>query len=302
MIKKFLKKSIPERIWKLLSKMKLAIVVNCRKFSGSMAFFTSSILKRLGEKTGWRKSGKYTDNLSSIRGNWEKLGEGDPMWAVLTHPEKTGNRWQEDEFFTTGRLCVEHVMKVLNDRNHPSSRKRALDFGCGVGRLSFALADFFDTVDGVDISKTMIERARNFNPHGERCRFHLVKSPPLPFDDGTFDLVFSFIVLQHMRTEYALAYVSEFIRLLRPDGAAYFQSPTRFLVKDDINFSFANHNMKEGSARIEMHAHSREKIESTVEKAGGSIIETFPDHSAGDAFESVCYLVGRKNAPQTQEA
>ena len=48
----------------------------------------------------------------------------------------------------------------------PAARRSALDFGCGIGRLSQALAEHFDQVYGVDISPKMIELARAAQSQG----------------------------------------------------------------------------------------------------------------------------------------
>lgn len=51
-------------------------------------------------------------------------------------------------------------MECAATLGHPRERGVALDFGCGVGRLTRALAAFFDRATGVDISSSMIEEAK----------------------------------------------------------------------------------------------------------------------------------------------
>ncbi len=62
-------------------------------------------------------------------------------------------------------------MDYLGDRQISFPKRRALDFGCGVGRLTQALARHFNIVDGVDIAPSMIELANQFNRSGGRCRY-----------------------------------------------------------------------------------------------------------------------------------
>lgn len=103
---------------------------------------------------------------------------------------------------------------------------RALDFGCGVGRLTQALAEHFEECDGVDIAGPMIDEARRINRHGDRCRYHVNDTANLQlFPSASFDFVLSIIVLQHMEPRYAGAYIAEFLRVLRPGGVAGFQVP-----------------------------------------------------------------------------
>ena len=107
-------------------------------------------------------------------------------------------------------------------------RGNALDFGCGAGRLTRALAERFNAAVGVDISGRMIEEARAINRDRANCTFELNVEPHLRlFRDASFDAVYSSIVLQHLLSGAAIrAYVEEFVRVLRPDGLLAFQLPS----------------------------------------------------------------------------
>ena len=78
----------------------------------------------------------------------------------------------------------------------PVHEERALDAGCGAGRHTFALADRFDQVVGVDISRPLIELARQ-----RRCRPNVqycVEDLMAFHDPGGFDLVFSSTTMHHL--------------------------------------------------------------------------------------------------------
>lgn len=155
---------------------------------------------------------------------WEELGKDDPLWVVLTHESKRGGKWDVQEFFETGRAEIATVLGELAGLKLPRSRQRALDFGCGVGRLTQALAAEFEHADGVDISSTMIEHANGFNRWPDRCQFHVNASDDLRlFDTNSFDLIYSNIALQHIEPAYAMRYIAEFLRILKPGGVAVFQ-------------------------------------------------------------------------------
>src|SRR6266545_4390324 len=130
---------------------------------------------------------------------WERNAEIDPLWAILALPGKEGRAWDPDEFFATGERDVAELFRDLDERGvHPHPR-RALDFGCGVGRLTRALASRFEQVDGVDVSPTMVAAARRYGGASERVRFHVGATPDLrSFASGSFDLVLSILVLQHI--------------------------------------------------------------------------------------------------------
>lgn len=163
-------------------------------------------------------------NLESVRRVYERLGSEDPMWAVLTDDRFRNNKWDPEQFFATGREEVGAVMTALQRDGVPVARGAALDFGCGVGRLSQALCDHFDSVTGVDISSTMVEAATRYNRHGARCRYIVNTENRLaPIADASLDFIYSSITLQHVPPQFQLDYIRDFFRVLRPGGVAVFQ-------------------------------------------------------------------------------
>ena len=165
--------------------------------------------------------------IDTLKRHWEAFGRDDPLWAVLTEASRIGGRWDLDEFLERGESDVGACLAELDELGVRFERGRALDFGCGVGRLTQALAERFERCDGVDIAESMIEEARRINRHGDRCRYYVNDAPNLGlFSGASFDFVLSFIVLQHMEPRYSKAYIREFIRVLRPGGVAVFQLPS----------------------------------------------------------------------------
>ena len=161
-----------------------------------------------------------------LQETWDSLGAEDPLWAVLSAPGTRGNRWDPEKFFATGHAEITRLFDDLAARGVPMQLGRALDFGCGVGRLTQALAERFDRVDGVDIAPSMVAAARRFNRHGDRCAYHVNDRDDLSlFSDGVFDLIYSRITLQHIPPEFTKRYVVEFARVLSPGGVAVVHIP-----------------------------------------------------------------------------
>jgi ubiquinone/menaquinone biosynthesis C-methylase UbiE len=160
--------------------------------------------------------------------DWNELAELDPYWAILTLPGTRFGGWDSDEFFATGATEIDGVMRRVAELGHPQGRGRALDFGCGLGRLTRPLAGHFDECVGVDISEGMVRGARQLNADIPGATFVVNAAEDLRrFADHSFDFVYSVIVLQHVPDRAAIeSYIAEFCRVLRPGGLAIFQLPS----------------------------------------------------------------------------
>ncbi|MBS1802596.1 MAG: class I SAM-dependent methyltransferase [Acidobacteria bacterium] len=171
-------------------------------------------------------------SLAAIRDAWEDLAEQDALGAILTDPSKTGGRWDIAEFMQTGEAEVETVSRHLSAIGHsPDPSGLAMDFGCGVGRLTQAMARRFTACVGVDISTEMIRNAQRLNQHA-RCSYQVVNGTQLPFADETFSFLYSNIVLQHVPRKFAVDYLGEFERVLKPGGILVFGVQDSFAAPD----------------------------------------------------------------------
>ena len=169
-------------------------------------------------------------DLGELQRHWQAFGEQDPLWAILTDPARKGGRWTPEEFFATGVVEIEALMQEARTFGLPRQRRRALDFGCGVGRLTQALAIHVDEAIGLDVAPSMVERARAFNQHGARVRYEVQAAPPLAtLPSRAFDVVYTGRVLQHIAPEYARQYIAELARLVAPGGFLSFDVPGRWL-------------------------------------------------------------------------
>jgi SAM-dependent methyltransferase len=223
-------------------------------------------------------------SLKHVKETFEEAGRTDPMYAVLTVHDRRGGKWDPVEFFARGVKEIEAVLAYTDAAGIRLARNDAFDFGCGVGRLTQALADHFTRVTGVDISSTMIEEARRHNRHGERVRYQVNDVPDLAaFPDASFDFVYSNITLQHVPPEPALAYIKEFVRIIRPGGTALFQVRIGKLVEPGT-FSAWFYRVKReywrrfwqrvrGRIPYEMHFVARAQVEAAVAAAGGRIVD-----------------------------
>lgn len=240
-------------------------------------------------------------HFDDLKRNWNDLGAVDPLWAILAYPERLGNRWTAEAFFSTGEAQVDAYFAALDTLGvSPGRTESALDFGCGAGRLTRALGRRFTRVDGVDVAASMVEVARRYNTEPDRIVYHLNERPDLgAFDDGTFDFILSIVVFQHMSNELKAAYLREFVRVLAPGGIAMFtvpshanRSPVGILRRLPNPVQNVYRRRRYGyDAVMEFHTYRRRRVERDLEQAGGRVLAVLPDDTAGPPFVSYVYVV-----------
>ena len=199
--------------------------------------------------------------LDNLKNAWEGLAGRDALSAILTDDSKTGGKWDIAEFLATGDAEIETVMKHLAAIGHvPDFSGAALDFGCGVGRLTQALARRFASCVGVDISQEMVRQAEAINqyPH---CRYVASSTERLPFENATFSFLYSNIVLQHVPRPLAKNYLREFVRVLAPGGVLVF----------GVQDSFAGPDLSSRLVRVRHVLHLRSRIKVALKRGPGDM-------------------------------
>ena len=245
-------------------------------------------------------------NLRELKQTWEELGRQDPLWAVVSHPDKRGGRWDLAEFMETGEKAIAYYHHLLATHAHcRGTFSHVLDFGCGVGRLTRAWGPKSRKVTGVDISATMLEMAKKNLAHHQNIEFVLNQREDLRLFAGeTFDLVFSLICLQHMPWPLAARYLGEFARVCQPDGLVAFQLPSRAprshwkarlrkTIVDGLPFGAGRfyRRWRHGSAAaFDTYYTARHLVEERAAAAGLRLVHCEPDLSAGPGTEGFFYI------------
>jgi 2-polyprenyl-3-methyl-5-hydroxy-6-metoxy-1,4-benzoquinol methylase len=154
--------------------------------------------------------------------DWKRLGEIDPYYGVLSDDKfKSANIDDEakQEFFASGAFHVDTVLAVLTNSYGFSAHGKALDFGCGVGRITNALAPHFEKVIGLDIAPGMLAEAERVSA---KYGFNNIEyDSPLNSDrmrPEIYDFVHTFIVLQHIPIATGLNIIRTLIRSIKIGG------------------------------------------------------------------------------------
>lgn len=223
--------------------------------------------------------------IDADRRAWDELAEIDPYWAALTEEAKRGDR-DASGFLDSGKDEIDRLLDHASTLGHPVARGAALDFGCGPGRLARALAAHFRSSVGVDVSPRMIDTARGLNADVENCRFLAGPRALTELDDGSFDLVYSNLALQHVSDRDAvIGYVLEFVRVLAPGGLVAFQLLTHIpllrqlqprrrlyqaLRRAGAPPGFLYHRLRLDP--VGMYAVDDQAVRSALERAGATVI------------------------------
>lgn len=238
--------------------------------------------------------------LRHVQETYEELGRDDPLYAVLSFEFARGNRWDPEEFFARGRREIAVALDSLKALGLSPQRHRALDFGCGVGRLAQALCEHFEQVVGMDISQAMIDAARRYNRHGQRCDYRVNTTDHLrQLEDASFDFIYTNISLQHSPPEASENYIREFFRLLKPGGVTQFQVPSG--PRHDPGSPGAWwYRIRRGPLRrawkrlrgkppVEMHWIARSRVEELIAESGGRLIDVRQEGSVRRQRVSLFY-------------
>lgn len=241
-----------------------------------------------------------TSVSTTHRREWQELARLDPLFAILTVKEKQFGKWDREEVFASGQVEIDSLMSSCGFKSGDNGK--ALDFGCGVGRLSKSLRSYFGEVYGVDISEGMVALAKQFTPS---CTFLVNERDDLKvFPDNFFDFIYSNIVLQHQPTqEIARGYIREFVRLLKPSRMAVFQIPYRLTLRYSLQpkrrlYSFLRAcGVPADFIYRRLHLNPirtiflpPQDVATTVAAQGGRIERSYPDNFNQD---SMSYVVSK---------
>ena len=138
--------------------------------------------------------------------------------------------------YPEGTICTSADKKnfesLFSIIKHPSVKLSkdmiVLDVGCGIGRSTPYVAPKVLQYIGVDYSKNMVQKARRRHRH--LLNAHFIKNDGWLLADvqcNAIDLAYSELVFQHMSKSNIMVYISEVLRVLKPQGIFIAQIPRK---------------------------------------------------------------------------
>jgi ubiquinone/menaquinone biosynthesis C-methylase UbiE len=160
---------------------------------------------------------KFNKNL------WEYYGEETAYFAVVTEDKfrkESLSKEVLEEFFATGEKYVDNIWKVIETTFQNNFRpQKAIDFGCGVGRLTIPLSKKCEQITGIDISDKMLkETTVNCKKLGINNVSVEKSDDTLSRITGKFDFVHSFIVIQHIKPTIGEKLFTRLVEVLNDGG------------------------------------------------------------------------------------
>jgi cyclopropane fatty-acyl-phospholipid synthase-like methyltransferase len=163
--------------------------------------------------------------LAKMKTEWEERARTNARHFIQTEEEN----WQDSDFFRSGQMNVDN--EIVPDLEHicrgaDPRALRVLEIGCGVGRITRALAHLFGEVHAVDISAEMIHQARVNLADLNNAFVYVNNGADLQVLPSSldFDFAFSFIVFQHIPSKEVIeSYISEVSQRLKPGCLFKFQ-------------------------------------------------------------------------------
>lgn len=166
---------------------------------------------------------------------WEYYGQHDPYYGVLTWDDYKRENLDAaaiEQFFASGKAYIDLVLQTIQQHLDPGFQPtRALDFGCGVGRLVLPLAAICESAIGVDISPSMLQEAeKNCQLAGVTNVEFVLSDDQLSQLTGKFNLINSFIVFQHIPCDRGEQILNRLIDRLTENGVGvlhftYYKQP-----------------------------------------------------------------------------
>jgi ubiquinone/menaquinone biosynthesis C-methylase UbiE len=158
----------------------------------------------------------------SMRQDWDERARKDAFHYIASWRKD----WNPESFFQSGEEDYQRLVGQVFERcRWEPGGKTMLELGCGAGRMTRSFAQRFSRVYAFDISTEMLGHAKALFPEASNVDWILGNGMDLSgLGNEAVDFAFSYIVLQHMpEPEFALRYIREMLRVLKPGGMFLFQ-------------------------------------------------------------------------------
>jgi SAM-dependent methyltransferase len=220
--------------------------------------------------------------IEHVTETWTTLGREEPHWSVLSNDAFKSRNFERnaDWFYESGARDTNLVTAILERYGlSPADLRRAVEYGCGVGRVTPHLAAVFSDLVGIDISESHLSFAGKAIAKNGCNNVHLVLARAPDFGMvAPFDVWFSNIVLQHNPPPIIALILRRMFSLLDPGGVAIFQVTT---YAPGYRFNVAEYLGAPKAGAIEIHCLPQRVIFELAHGAGCVPLDVREDSAMG---------------------
>ncbi len=192
-----------------------------------------------------------------MESKWEEFARDDPMYYIDTSAGSHPGGDKEKQFFQSGKAfadqTIHRVREIIPDKD------RALEIGCGVGRLTLPHAAHFNEIIAVDISATMLEKLSKKAEGEGFANIHTFLRDE-QWDEKPISYAYSYLVFQHVANLGEIEnYIKKIAGCLKKNGIAQLQFDTRtadfaYQLRSYLPDALLPRNQKRGIRRIRRDA------------------------------------------------
>lgn len=249
--------------------------------------------------------------------DWEAWGASDPYYGVYSHARFRVGALDEAaraEFFASGETHVSRTLEqIALGHGAVFTPDSVLDFGCGVGRLVVPFARRAACTVGVDVSPSMLDECRrNCETLGVSGVEWVLSDDHLSRVPGSFDLVHSHIVLQHIAPRRGRLLIDALAARVSPGGVLAIQflsechAPPLIRALTQLRYVFPPANWLRNLSRarplrepaMQLHVYPAESVRRGLEQQGFDVVQFEEEF---DCFVSAT-VVARRRLPGTENA
>ncbi len=221
------------------------------------------------------------DIVQKMKRDWNRRASHHAKFWIATED------WQTDDAFAdSGRETGERIRRLIGANWQPGWR--ALEIGCGIGRVMRALAPYVAEIHGVDVSADMIRQSHEWLSGVAHAHTHENSGVDLAlFDAAYFDFVYAYVAFQHMPRPVFAAYLRDARRVLRPGGFIAFQ----------IYLAGAGFVEPEFDDTLSVRLYAREALDRALATSGFTSLDEVCEHRTPQGLESWLVLAAADREP-----
>jgi cyclopropane fatty-acyl-phospholipid synthase-like methyltransferase len=219
-----------------------------------------------------------------MKNKWEEFAQQNAEYYILTENIDYKTEAGQNKFYESGYEFTKQNIKKVSQYLH--ERKRALEIGCGIGRLTLPHSKEFDELVAIDVSPTMLLKL-NENAHRKGITNIKTFLPHKDWDKLAYDYVYSYIVFQHIENfEIINDYIIRLSQSLKQGGIANLHFDTRkkdlaYIIKNILPDVILPKPYKRGIRRIRRNSNELIKI---FNENNLHIIENINSNSSENIF------------------